>query len=108
MHGCYLRNEHAMRAWPLQCMQHVGVLGVPALHAGVAQNTRCPVPELEEADRGIAAVVEVPDPGPDRPIAWSMMEVMLLVGVGVHEPVLPCLERRAVHPVDPVDARRVK
>ena len=91
-----------------QGVQHVGMLGVPTLHAGVAQDPGGPVPELEKADRGIAAIVEVPDPGTDRPVAGPVMKVMLLVGVGIHQVAVPGLEARAVDPVDPVDARWVE
>ena len=89
VHGGYLRNQHSLAAGPLQRMQHVGVLGVPSLHAGVAGDPRRLVPELEETDRGIAAVVEVPDPGADWPVAGAMVKVVFCIGVRVRQVAMP-------------------
>ena len=66
------------------------------------------IPKLEETDRGIAAVVEVADPGADRPILGPMVKVVFRVGVGVGQVTLPGFQRRAVHAVDPIDALRVQ
>jgi hypothetical protein len=62
-------DEHSLRPWPLQGVQHVGVFGVPALHTRVARDFAGSIPELEETDRGISPIVEVPDPGTDYPVA---------------------------------------
>ena len=67
-----------------------------------------PVPELEEADRGVTAIVEVPDPGTDRPVAWPVVEVVLLVRIGIDQVAVPVGQRWAVDPIDPVDAGGIK
>ena len=96
-----------MGSWPLQGVQYVGVFRIPALHTRVSSDARCPIPELKEANRGIPTVVEVADPGADRPVSWPTVEVVLGIGVGVDQVTLPVGERRTVHAVDSVNARRI-
>ena len=91
-------------------MEHVGMLGRPLAHLGVAGDARTPGrPQLEEADRAVSAMLHVGDPRAERPSSRRLDQAPPLeLDLGIRLEIVPRGPADAVDPVASIELARVE